>query len=212
MTNAADAPAIVPSKCLRDGVNVAGNDRTSWWTTLPGLLTALAGAITAVTGLVLGLNQIGLFGTDSPPPAVARDDAASGRGPSTADPSGTGSADQSAYEVTLPLEEEIRSGDEEYEILGYQARPDADSTLALSLSVRMTNHGPYPANFWNESFRLVLGEDVFAPSGDLNELVEGDASKVGTVLFVIPDTTRAADLKIKFDEGDRTIPFELRPV
>lgn len=140
------------------------------------------------------------------------DDGAPVGGPSTASRSETGSAGQPRYQVTLPLEEEIRSGDVDYEILGYEIRPDADSALALSLPIRATNHGPYAINFWDASFRLVVGEDVIAPSGELNELVEGDASKVGTVLFVIPDTTRAAELKIKFYEGDRTIPFELRPV
>ena len=33
-----------------------------WWHTLPGILTASAGLITAVTGLVVVLNQAGLLG------------------------------------------------------------------------------------------------------------------------------------------------------
>ena len=38
----------------------------SWWSTLPGILTAGAGFVTAITGLALGLNQAGfLGGTDS---------------------------------------------------------------------------------------------------------------------------------------------------
>ena len=36
----------------------------SWWLTLPGILTASAGVITAITGLLLGLNQAGLLGDD----------------------------------------------------------------------------------------------------------------------------------------------------
>jgi hypothetical protein len=34
---------------------------TSWWQTLPGILTAAGAIITAVTGLVIALNQAGLF-------------------------------------------------------------------------------------------------------------------------------------------------------
>lgn len=74
----------------------------------------------------------------------------------------------------------------------------------------MTNRDRFDANFWDASFRLVVGADTIAPSGGLNELVPGDSSKSGTVLFVVPDTTRTAALKVKFYEGDRTIPFELR--
>jgi hypothetical protein len=33
----------------------------SWWKTLPGILTATAGFITAVSGLVLALHQAGIF-------------------------------------------------------------------------------------------------------------------------------------------------------
>ena len=33
----------------------------SWWTTLPGILTAAAGIMTALTGLVVMLNQVGAF-------------------------------------------------------------------------------------------------------------------------------------------------------
>lgn len=33
----------------------------SWWQTLPGILTAVAGIMTASTGLILALNQVGVF-------------------------------------------------------------------------------------------------------------------------------------------------------
>lgn len=39
---------------------------SSWWQTLPGILTAIAATITAITGLVAALNQTGLLkATDS---------------------------------------------------------------------------------------------------------------------------------------------------
>ena len=33
----------------------------TWWTSLPGVVTALATLLTAITGLVVALNQVGLF-------------------------------------------------------------------------------------------------------------------------------------------------------
>ena len=41
------------------------NKTTSWWATLPGILTATAAVITAVTGLVAILSQAGVFGEKS---------------------------------------------------------------------------------------------------------------------------------------------------
>jgi len=197
---------------------MAGEKPTSWWMTLPGVLTALGALITAVTGLVLGLSQIGVFNTsssDSSSSVVARDDAPSapsGSPSKSSNPPATLPAGARAYEATLPLKEKMRSGDTTYEILGYETRPDSDGNVALSLSIRLTNHGRFDANFWDASFRVSLGEDTLAPSGGLNELVAGDATKVGTILFVVPDTTRTAELKIKFQADTRTIPFELQPV
>ncbi|MGH3943230.1 MAG: hypothetical protein ACRDTG_32330 [Pseudonocardiaceae bacterium] len=195
----------------------SGKSQNSWWTTLPGLLTALAAIVTAVTGLLLGLNQIGLFEGSAPgsvSPAATRDGNVPKIGDNPIDPAQpatTISPGMSAYEATLPLNEPTRSGDVSYEIVGYELRPDSDGELALSIDIRMFNYGRYDVNFWNAAFRLLVGADSISPSGDLNEIVAGDASKVGTVLFVIPDTTRGAALKIKFFEGDRTIPFEVRP-
>ncbi|AOX99665.1 hypothetical protein [Jeongeupia sp. USM3] len=42
---------------------------SSWWQTLPGVLTALAAAVTAITGLVALLFQYGVLGGKAPPGA-----------------------------------------------------------------------------------------------------------------------------------------------
>ncbi|MCU7805599.1 MAG: hypothetical protein KZQ96_20625 [Candidatus Thiodiazotropha sp. (ex Lucinoma borealis)] len=41
--------------------NDINNQRKSWWHSFPRIIAALAGLITAVTGLVAGLSQIGVF-------------------------------------------------------------------------------------------------------------------------------------------------------
>lgn len=49
----------------------------SWWQTLPGILTAVAALITASTGLIVALNNVGVFSRDSesvsptPTPTIA---------------------------------------------------------------------------------------------------------------------------------------------
>ena len=38
---------------------------TGWWRTVPGMLTATAGFVTAITGLIVVLNQAGFFERDN---------------------------------------------------------------------------------------------------------------------------------------------------
>jgi hypothetical protein len=46
---------------LTDGEHGGG-----FWRTLPGILSAVAAVVTALTGLVIGLSQVGVFGSDRP--------------------------------------------------------------------------------------------------------------------------------------------------
>jgi hypothetical protein len=47
-----------------------GSPKTSWWSTLPGILTATAAVITALSGLLAILAQNGVFGDDNKPIAA----------------------------------------------------------------------------------------------------------------------------------------------
>jgi hypothetical protein len=203
---------------------MGAEEKARWWTTAPGMLTALAGVITAVTGLILGLHQIGVF-DDSPPPAAstvaeAAEERASERDtagvaapePSVPDGQAAGDAGPTSYETTLPAGRSLQSGDTRYEILGSQVRPDADGQIAVEVELRMTNDADYPDNFWDASFRLEVGEDVYAPTSGLNEIVQGRATGRGTVSFVIPEETREAELLVLIEEETVTVPFELRAV
>jgi len=44
-----------------------GQTPPGWWQTVPGILTATATIITAVTGLIIALNQIGVFNKKTQP-------------------------------------------------------------------------------------------------------------------------------------------------
>ena len=50
------------------------SDSKSWWLTLPGILTAVAGTVTAITGLIVALHQTGVLSAKkqvSPPENIA---------------------------------------------------------------------------------------------------------------------------------------------
>ena len=196
--------------------------RAGWWSSAPGVMTAIAALITAATGLLLGLNQVGwLSPASSPatsaasvkaPPVVAATTSpsvAAARGSLAA--SGSSSAvSASGYRVSIPLEREFRVGDISYEILAATARPDADGKLALVMSVRGRSYRAYDANFWDASFDVTVGEDVVPASGGLDELLPANATQRGDVLFVIPADTRDAVLTMRFQGGEkRTVPFRI---
>ncbi|HBP89131.1 MAG TPA: hypothetical protein DD706_15700 [Nitrospiraceae bacterium] len=54
--------------------------KQSWWQTLPGVLTAVATVITAMTGLIVGLQQAGYFSNtvDPDPPPIEDSDSRNG--------------------------------------------------------------------------------------------------------------------------------------
>lgn len=195
---------------------------TSWWSTMPGLLTAAAAVITAITGLIIGLGQIGVFDGRQEPAATpsgvattaAGSDAAArpaAEGAAVPGTSGPAAAARSDWTVTLPEQRTYRSGEVEYEILGATVRPDGTGQLALEASIRCTNHGRYALNFWDASFRLDAGGVSIAPVYGLNELVDGDSSKSGTVRFVLPSEVRDPVLRIKFAEGESLVPLVIAP-
>ncbi|MGA9522148.1 MAG: hypothetical protein WBV82_11820 [Myxococcaceae bacterium] len=186
---------------------------TSWWTTLPGLLTATAAVLTAVTGLLIGLSQVGLLGTSEPDaPQAPHSAELEPASPPPAEP-GIGGASETGggWAVDVPTGESIRSGEVEYVVLGAQVRPETDGHVAVTFTLRCINHDRFDMNFWDATFRLRTGTDTLAPSSGLNVLVAADSSATGEVVFVVPASTRDATLLIKFSEGERSVPVTLIP-
>ena len=188
-----------------------------WWQTIPGILTATAAIITAVTGLIVALHQVGIFDGEKQkapqndaikPPKMAESPAAPP--PSTPKPSPT-SQGAPTYPVILSAGNEVRVGDFIYKILSARLDQYAPNKLSLKFEVRMANNGKYPANFWAASFRLLADSVPRAPENNLNELVDGHSAKEGVVEFVIPDTTANVGLQIgEVGEGAPTIPIALK--
>ena len=193
---------------------MADEKPTNWWATLPGLLTAAAAVITAVTGLLLGLGQLGVFDGGRPAATASGSPAAGRSQPGVPpQPSGnlTGAGESAGWTVALPAERKYRSADVEYEILDARVRPDVTGKVALTFTVRCTNHGRYDVNFWDSTFRLNAGGVNHSPDSGLNDLVAGDASKSGDVRFTVPADTRGALLRIKFAQGEGTAQLSISP-
>ena len=197
----------------RGGNEMAEEKPTNWWATVPGLLTAAAAVITAVTGLLLGLGQLGVF--DANMPVTAPSSPIGAGSPESGSPASASSkptpGNGTGLAVSLPAERKYRSADVEYEILDAQVRPDVAGKITLTFSVRCSNYGRYDINFWDATFRLNAGGVSVAPDSGLNDLVAGDSSKSGDVSFTVLADTRDAVLRIKFPQGESTVQVALSP-
>jgi hypothetical protein len=173
-----------------------------WWQTLPGLLTAGAAIITALTGLLVALHQTGLFNHTAPAQTQSSSQSA-GASPASTQAAGgaTPSATAASRPVPLPQITEVRSGQAVFKLLAARVDPYSVDKVDVHLTVRMTNNSPYPANFWADSFRLLVGGTLQAPDNTLNDLLPSNSSKEGDVEFVIPAATSTAGLQMG-DVGD----------
>ena len=191
-------------------------DSKGWWQTLPGLLTAGAAVITAVSGLLLALHQTGIFDRNSHAPAQIQMDTASMGGSSSPGGSQSAAAPQGAQgsgarKLSLPGTTRVNFQEAAYELLEARVEPYSSDTVALHLNVRMTNNGRYPANFWVASFRLLVDGALQAPTNDLDDVVPAQSAKEGEVEFVIPSSASTVGLEMgEVGEGKPSIPINLR--
>ena len=170
----------------------AQSDSKSWWQTLPGVLTAVAAVITAITGLLVAVHQTGWFDHRN------RDQAQSASrqgGPPDAE---TGASRQhpGVKQIAIPENAVVQTEDLRYVLVSGHVEPSGPDRLMLRIGVRMTNNGTNPANFWSASFRLTLGDDVIAPVNLLDELVDAKSSKMGDLTFQIPANTKQLGLQM----------------
>jgi hypothetical protein len=165
----------------------------SWWKTLPGLLTAAAATITAITGLIVAVRQTGILDHGSQPSIQARTLPAEAN-PSVQTPS---SANQPASRpLILPANTEIHSGQSVYKLLAASFGPYSPGQASLHFKVRMSNEDRFNANFWSASFRLRLNDNLQPPVNDLNELIPAQSTKEADIEFVVPADTTTVGLQM----------------
>lgn len=174
-----------------------------WWQTVPGILTATAGAITAVTGLIVALHQTGFFEAS---PEATPSTGTTGGVASSATPTTVGQPMQ--YPITLASGTKVRLGGATYQILTAQLDwYDADRRV-LRFTVRLTNNEEYPVNFWDDTFRLLVEGVPRSPVGGLNKLVQGHSAEEGEVEFMVPAATRSVDLLVRNSDESSRIPVD----
>jgi hypothetical protein len=198
---------------------------SSWWQTLPGILTAAAGAITAVGGLQLTLNQLGLIGNRTgpaaPPPtdtqpavagqSAAGEDAGTAAGDRAAAAPRPGGA-QYSVEFTGVTEAKVRShrADGVYQVLKATVENRGSSTLILTVLVRLTNVGRSDIAFSTEYFRLISDGMASAPTSSLIDAVDAQSTKQAEIVFELPDTARSLELLIDNSEDSARLPLVLK--
>jgi hypothetical protein len=172
-----------------------------WWQTIPGILTAAAAIITAVTGLIVALQQAGVFDwqitADSPAQnKTARvTDTAQNRAEPGSVPSST-SHSVTDRPIQLPDGHSVtmnNAGEKyQYTILSAQYKPLPPGKYLLRFRLRVWTDATGGVNFWNDSFRLYAGDLRYAPSNNLNELVSRDETKEGDVEFEVDNSLKDA--------------------
>ena len=168
----------------------------SWWSTLPGMLTAAAGLITAVTALLVALN--GIFGGPNEPRASNRpaSSAAAGAGTTTAtttetrpvEASDAGAA--STYKIAFPSGSRITGGihdDLVYEFLKGSAEPLNPGELKLALSVRVVIEQSVQQQLRSNDFRLRVGDTNRGAANFFSEVVQYKTSMDRVVEFAVPE-------------------------
>ncbi len=172
----------------------------SWWHTVPGMLTGIAATITAVTGLVVAINQAGWLKREPEAKAPATS-------PSTTDGSSASKAQPTGAATLTPARTQVQLGDVTFTLLAIQNAERTAETRGLTISLRATNNGPYPVNFWNSNFRLLVDDVPQAPVGELNKVVEGRSAQTGDVEFTYPANSRSLALRIVMGDTSTEIPL-----
>ena len=174
---------------------------------MPGILTGLAAIITAVTGLMLAFNRTSghsgpvVPSSASSPPAVSRE----------ARPTSAPASPASSGEIPLPEIHQVKlaGGAAVITILSAHSEPVDLERRALTFRIRFLNAGRYPALFGSSAYRLLVGDEVLAPTNLISEAVANDSSKDGEFRFDL--SAAAKDVVLQISDGDdkSRIPFKL---
>lgn len=180
-----------------------------WWQTLPGLLTAFATVITAVTGLLVALHQAGCFARSPQPVAQTQAEAHPIESQRAANP--TSGAVTVSRVLPTPENAEVHSGQAVFKLLSVRVEPYTPDTDSIHFTVRMTNDADFGANLWAASFRLSVNGSLQSPTNNLDEIVPAHSAKEGEVEFVVPANASTVGLQMgDVGDGKPTIAIDLQ--
>ena len=199
------------------------DSKSSWWQTIPGILTALAAAITAVGGLLVTLDKVGLIGgrSGSAPPGLTADP------PAPAGPSSGGQAAETAaagaaaprtraarYSVQFTgiTEAKVRSNraDGVYKVLGATVEDRGTGALILTVTIQLTNVGRSDIAFSTDYIRLLVDGQPRAPISSLIDAVDANSAEQAGIVFELPETATNLDLLIDNTEDSARLPLVLK--
>jgi hypothetical protein len=180
----------------------SGDQARSWWRTLPGMFTAAAGLISAITGLIVAIQQLR--------PASHASSATTTGSAEASTPATSEAGRPSAIRVQFPAGRHVEAnGGLRYDVLSASTRAGNPGQTTLALRIRLTNPSRFPANFWNSSFRLRTGANTSAPSNFLDDVVDGGTTDVGEIDFTVATTDGTATLLVG-DDPAHAIALPLR--
>jgi hypothetical protein len=119
-------------------------------------------------------------------------------------------APTSGYPIALAAGQVVKREGRIYTILKMQLDENDAKEFALEVTARMVNEDRFPANFWNDNFRLVVDGVPYAPVGSLNEVVAAHAAKEGVVKFAVVKDAKTVALQIdRFGSDAPGLPIAL---
>jgi len=195
-----------------------GPSRQSWWQTLPGILTATAAVITALTGAILGLYQVGVFtGGGRPAPQAhsttapqAQPTVPQGSNASAPSPMPVSNAAPAQYSVMFPAGTEATAGPGAYRVLAARLDRYSSDKLSLRLTVRVTALTD-TLSFTSNDFRLFVDGVPRAPDDAPIVGVNQQSAQDGDVVFVIPAAAQHLVLQVgQPGHETSTIPMDLK--
>ena len=76
------------------------------------------------------------------------------------------------------------------------------------MRIALENDSDGAANFWDDTFRLVVDGNVLAPNSHLNVVVDGHATSDGIVTFSVPSGTKRGVLRTTIRDTAGEIPLD----
>lgn len=185
---------------------------TSWWQTLPGVLTGIAAVITAVGGVIAVIYQSGFFGGEVPghAPASLRDQ---NHAPVKISP---GTFESSRGNSPPGESGQIRAGHYTFRLLdtkleSYSAgKGGIPEKFALRLSIRVTDVMGMSDYVDRQTIRLSVDGAELMPENPINFAVYDRQSVETGALFIVPaDASTIALLLGRPEDAVARLPLSL---
>ena len=187
----------------------------SWWTTLPGIITSVAGALTAITGLIIALNQAGCFKNHDRQETNAQKQ--SSDSPVTTESDVTRKENtntNSAREINIdkkPIHlSGLHGGKIRYDILKATLESYNPQNQLLSIHFRVFDESGFGQNILGSEFILFINDIPTATNSDAQVYVSPNAAAETTATFQVPLNTQNVVLKISFWDTTVSIPISLK--